>query len=169
MSSYGYQYGTSARKLKPEYEPSKKVSKKVAKAKPKTSTKKAKNKQKDLKVARVHFVIIMMAFLGCILLMMYRNVKIDESFTDVQSLSKVVSDIQKENSQISVNLQNNLNLSNIESMATSTLGMQKLSNKQTIYITLDAKDYVEVSSEKIIKEEKEGFFKKIWNKICELF
>ena len=34
MSNYGYQYGTSARKLKPEYEPPKnKTSQKVTKAK----------------------------------------------------------------------------------------------------------------------------------------
>lgn len=169
-SSYGYQYETSPRKLKPNYEPPK-TQKKVTKSKPKkvSKTSKEKQKQKDIKLANKHFVMIMIVFLGCILFMMYRNVKINEAFSGVQALSKTVSGIEKENSQIAVNIQNNLNLSNIENFATSMLGMQKLTNKQTIYITLDAKDYVEISSDKIIKEDNESFLKKIWNKICDLF
>lgn len=115
----------------------------------------------EAKVARTNFTILMVIALGCILLLMYRNVKIRESFAGVQSLSKSVSLLEKENSQIAVNIQNNLNLSNIESIATSNLGMQKLSNKQTVYINLDTKDYTEISQKSIIKEEKQNIFQKI--------
>ena len=100
--------------------------------------------------------------------MMYRNVKINESFSKVQALTREISEIEKENSQISVNIQNSLNLSNIESIAASTLGMQKLNNKQTVYITLDTKDYVEVVKN-IDNKKDEGFLKTIWRKICEFF
>lgn len=174
MGNYAYQYETSPRKLKPEYDiPKKKKTPKKANktTKPKIKSKmlKDKIKAKEIKNAQVNFAIIMVIVLGCVLFIMYRNVKINEAFMEVQALNKVVSNIEKENSQISVNIQNSLNLNNIESIATSTLGMQKLSNKQTVYITLDTKDYVEVSTKQIEKEEDEGFFKSIINKICEIF
>ncbi|MBR2289606.1 MAG: cell division protein FtsL [Clostridia bacterium] len=168
MASYGYQYGTSARKLEPEVRTPKKSSKKVAKTKQVKKTKEIKSKQykdkvksQEAKVARTNFAILMMIALGCILLLMYRNVKIRESFAGVQSLSKTVSAIEKENSQIAVNIQNNLNLNNIESIAASSLGMQKLSSKQTVYINLDTKDYTEISQKSIIKEAKPSLFQRI--------
>ena len=46
--------------------------------------------------------------------------------------------------------------------------MQKLNNKQTVYITLDTKDYVEVVKN-IDNKKDEGFLKTIWRKICEFF
>ena len=169
---YAYQYETSPRKLEPEYDiPKKKSQKKLVKPKTKANLKKSqeKIKEKEAKVAQRNFVMVMIIVLGCILLMMYRNVKINESFSKVQALTRDISAIEKENSQISVNIQNNLNLSNIESIATSTLGMQKLSNKQTIYIALDTKDYVEVSANKNVNKKDEGFLKKLWKKVCEIF
>ena len=175
--NYTYQYGTSPRKLKPEYDtPKKKSPKKVKKSsnnikKVQIKSKKVQDKIKaqESKVAKINFSIIMVITLGCILLMMYRSVKINEAFNEVQSLSKDVQSIEKENSQISVNIQNNFNLSNIESIATSKLGMQKLSSKQTVYVTLDTKDYTEVSSKQVVPEKKEGFFESLWKKIGSWF
>ena len=170
---YSYQYGTSPRKLKPEEDmpPKKSPNKKVKtapqktsannkKAKPKTKAKKYKDKAKlkEEKVVRVNFEKLMVVAIGCILFSMYRSVKINEKFTEIQTLSKTVSSIEKENSQLSVNIQNSLNLSNIESIASSTLGMQKLSSKQTIYVNLDTKDYTEISNNKAVKEEKPRIF-----------
>ena len=167
--SYSYQYETSPRKLSPEYDiPKKKTPKKPAKPKANSKAVKERKKAKELKVAQRNFVVIMVVTLGCILLMMYRNVKINESFSKVQALTREISEIEKENSQISVNIQNSLNLSNIESIAASTLEMQKLNNKQTVYITLDTKDYVEVVKN-IDNKKDEGFLKTIWRKICEFF
>ena len=111
----------------------------------------------------------MVVILGCILLLMYRNVKIRESFAGVQDLSKKVSSLEKENSQISVQIQNNLNLNNIEEIATTSLGMQKLSSKQTVYINLDTKGYTEVSSKSITKKEKKSLFQKVIDKIVDFF
>ena len=177
MAFYDYQYGTSARELEPEVRTPKKSSKKV------TNTKKAKKKTKEIKskkyqdkvkameakIARTNFAILMVIALGCILLLMYRNVKIRESFAGVQSLSKEVSSLEKENGQISVNIQNNLNLNNIESIAISSLGMQKLSSKQTVYINLDTKDYTEVSQKSIIKESKRSMIQRLIDWIVDFF
>ena len=188
MAPYDYQYGTSAEWLEPEVRTPRRSPKKVV-AKRTTDTnktkakKKVKNKAKEIKsnkyqdkvkaqeakVARINFTIIMVIALGSILLLMYRNVKIRESFAGVQSLSKEVTSLEKENSQIAVSIQNSLNLNNIESTAASTLGMQKLSSKQTVYINLDAKDYTEVSQKSIIKESKPSLIQRVTNWIVDFF
>ena len=173
MASYGYQYGTSPRKLEPEVTSPKKSPKKVSSTKAQNKAK-SKNyqdkiKKQEIKVAKKNFAIVMVVGLGCILLLMYRNVKIRESFAGVQSLSKSVSSLEKENSQILVNIQNNLNLNNIENVAASTLGMQKLSSKQTVYINLDAKNYTEISQKSITKPNKTSLVKKIIDKIVDFF
>ena len=176
MASYGYQYGTSARKLETEVKTPKKSPKKSVNNTNKKKTKSIKSqkyqdkvKAQEKMIARINFVIVMVIALGCILLLMYRNVKIRESFAGVQSLSKSVSSLEKENGQIAVNIQNNLNLNNIENIASSSLGMQKLSSKQTIYINLDTKDYTEVSQKSIIKEEKASIIQKAINWIVDFF
>ena len=171
MASYGYQYGTSARKLEPERKSPKKSPKKQNKCQ-KNKSKNYRNrvkKEMEAKTARTNFAILMVIALGCILLLMYRSVKIRESFAGVQTLSKRVSALEKENSQIAVNIQNSLNINNVESIASSSLGMQKLSSKQTIYINLDTKDYVEVSTKKVVKEKKISFIQRIINRIVDYF
>ncbi len=61
--------------------------------------------------------------------------------------------IQKENEQLKVSIENSLNMSNIEKVAKEELGMVKLTSKQTVYISLPKKDYVESASEKVVIEE----------------
>ena len=163
-----YQYETSPKKLNPEYDIPKSKQVKTKKTKGKTKLSKKKMLAKETKIAKRNFTLIVFFALACILLILYRNVKINESFSEVQAITEEISTLEKENSQITVNIQNSLNLSNIEEAATTTLGMQKLSNKQTVYVSLDTKDYVEVSSD-TITEEDEGFWESLWTKFCDLF
>ena len=167
MANYGYQYDTSPRKLEPEENPPKKLPKKANKTK--KSNSKDKAKKQEVKIAKRNFAMVMVVVLSCILLLMYRNVKIREYYAGVQELNKEISSLQKENGQIAVQIQNNLNLNNIESIATSTLGMQKLSSKQTVYVNLDTKDYTEVSQKSITKEKKNNVFRTILDKIIDFF
>lgn len=160
---YGYQYETSPRKIEHEYNIPKKTKKKVQKPKIKSQKLKEKQKAKEIKTAQINFTIVIGIAIICVLFIMYRTVKINESFSEMQAMTKQISEIEKVNSQIAVNVQNSLNLSTIESVATTTLGMQKLSNKQTIYITLDKRDYVEPNVNAEVKEK--GFFEKILDKI----
>ena len=160
---YGYQYETSPRKIEHEYNIPKKTRKKVQKPKIKSQKLKEKQKAKELKTAYVHFGIIITVAILCVLLVMYRTVNINESFSETQAMTKQISEIEKVNSQILVNVQNSLNLSAIETTASTTLGMQKLSNKQTVYITLDKKDYVEPNTNVEVKEK--NFIEKIADKI----
>ena len=46
-------------------------------------------------------------------------------------------------------------------MAKEKLGMQKLTNKQTLYVSLPKKDYVEAASEEVKKEEDKNWFQKM--------
>lgn len=176
MAFYRYQYDTSARKIAPELKTQKKSSKRKnskKNSKKKVLIKSQKYQDKvdiqEAKVARTNFAILVVIVLGCILLLMYRNVKIRESFAGVQSLSKTVSLLEKENSQILVNIQNNLNLNNIENIAASTLGMQKLSSKQTVYISLDTKEHIEINSKKNEAISKPNLIQKIFYKIKDFF
>lgn len=73
--------------------------------------------------------------------------------------------MQKENEQLKVNIANGLNLNNIEKLAKEKLGMQKLTNKQTLYVSLPKKDYVESASEKVVIEKEQNWFENFVNKI----
>ena len=85
-------------------------------------------------------------------------------------MEQQIATLEKENSQISVNIQNSLNLNNIETTASHDLGMQKLTNRQTVYVSLDTKDYVEVSPSSITEtDEEESLVSKLWNKFLDLF
>ena len=43
--------------------------------------------------------------------------------------------------------------------------MNKLTNKQTVYVTLPKKDYVESPSEKVITKEEKNWFESLVDKI----
>ena len=83
----------------------------------------------------------------------------------MQSLKKELSSLQKENEQLKVNIANGLNLTNIEKLAKEKLGMQKLTNKQIVYVSLPKKDYVESASEKVVIKDQTNWFEKLVNKI----
>ena len=94
----------------------------------------------------------------------YRNSLINEKFNSIQTLKSNLEAVQKENEQLKVSIENSLNLNNIEQMAQEKLGMQKLTNKQTVYVDLDKKDYIETQSENIkIEDNNENLFQKIIN------
>ena len=77
--------------------------------------------------------------------------------------------MEKENDQMKVDIENNLNLNNVEQQAKELLGMQRLTNKQTVYISLPKKDYIQPAVESVIIEEDEGIVEKILNKIKNIF
>lgn len=162
-----YEYETSPRKLEPEV------------------TKKRQNKRKklhavedlprqDVQVSKqerrrqIQLTLLVIGIFILLLTVSYRNSQINERFTHIQTLKKELSSIQKENEQLKVGIENSLNLNTIEKQAKEKLGMQKLTNKQTMYISLPKKDYVESASEQVIIDNEKNWFQrlidKIWNK-----
>ena len=187
-NNYGYQYDTSPRKLDTNYSKpkkkkvsSKKKSSTTAKSKTtkkstqKVSTKtvakndnkqnenkKSKNeiRQEKLKNFRIKFsigcktVLIFAAFF----FILFREAQINELFSNIQKLKTEITTIQKENDQLEINIQNSINANNIEQAAKELLGMQKLTSKQTVYISLPKEDYVEHSTEEVIIGEEKTWF-----------
>lgn len=156
-----YQYETSPRKLQPEYEPIKEpYSRKKTSTLKKKNTKAKPKKQLKSHVKVVFYVLVIFASLFVI---SYRNSLINESFNENEHLKTDLASIQKQNEQLKVNLENNLNLTNIQKIAEKKLGMQKLDNSQKVYVSLDKKDYVEPASEKVVIDDNQNWFTKILN------
>ena len=174
--NYYFQYDTSPKKIKPEYErrPVKKkktTAKKVnTNRKTNTETKKDNKKQTKLEMkSKIHLVIKCFLMFIILFLIIFRNSQINESFAMIQNLKSEMTEIQKENDQLEVGIQNSININNIEQAAKEKLGMQKRSNKQTKYINLSKKDYVEPKSEKVIIEEENSLWKNFIEKIKDIF
>ena len=159
-----YQYETSPRKLEPSYKREKrKQNIKLVKDLPKQEVKISK----EQKIRHRKVTLLVIAIFGLLLTISYRNTQINEKFNEMQTLETKLSSLQKENEQLQVTIENSLNLSNIEKQAKEKLGMQKLTNKQTIYVSLPKKDYIESATEKIEISDNtaQNWFEKIVDKI----
>ena len=162
MARNEYQYSTSPRKLEPEYRPDEQKRRlKVVEDLPRQEVKISKEqKRKQLKIT-----LAVIAIFGLLLTISYRNSQINEEFSKMQTLKQELASVQKENEQLKVSIENGLNLNNIEKLAKEKLGMQKLTNRQIVYVTLPKKDYVESASEKVIMNDQENWFQKFVDKI----
>lgn len=164
MARSGYEYGTSPRKLEPDIQRKKQTQKrklKVVEDLPRQDIKISKEQKK--KQTKLTLVVIGVFIL--LLTISYRNSQINEKFNQVQTLKKELSSLQKENEQLKVSIENSLNLNTIEKQAKEKLGMQKLTNKQTVYVSLPKKDYVESASEEVVIEKEKNWFKQFVDKI----
>ena len=126
MAQARYQYGTSPRKIEPDYDrKNKKTSKKgqlkVLKELPKQQVKLSKeqrNRQMKMTVTVVGLFLLLLT-ISC------RNSQIDKKFDQIQDQKKQLATLQKENEQLKVSIENSLNLNNVEKVAKEELGMQK--------------------------------------------
>ena len=164
MSSSRYEYETSPRKLEPDVQRRKQNKKrklKVVEDLPRQDVKISKEQKKRQR----KLTLVVIGIFILLLTISYRNSQINEKFNEVQNLKKELSSLQKENEQLKVTIENSLNLNTIEKLAKEKLGMQKLTNKQTVYVTLPKKDYVESASEEVVTEEEKGWFQQLVDKI----
>ena len=168
MAQEKYQYGTTPRKFEPDYNRRTKeiVTKKplqVVKDMPKQQVKvSGEQKKRQMKITvTVIGVFLLLLTISC------RNSQIDKKFNQIQEQKKILADLQKENEQLRVSIENSQNLSNIEKVAKEELGMQKLSSKQTVYVTLPKRDGIESASEKIIIEEEKNYVESATEKVIE--
>lgn len=163
-----YQYETSPRKLEPEYTPKKspyKTKKSTAK-KNKINKLEKQNQLKRQKRKAIKYVILAFIILFGI---SYRNSQIDESFSKVQDLKQELAEVEKQNAQLEINIENGLNLNNLENEAKTLLGMQKLTNKQTVYVSLPKTDYIKGATEEVKIEDNINILDKIINGITNMF
>ena len=163
--SYYYEYETSPRKLKPEYDRNaysnpqmrkKKINNTKTEITQKVTTKNNVQLKFPVKTMIMFFIIFLVT-----LSLIYMDAKVNEAFSKIQSLKTEMSNIQKENDQLEIGIQNSLNLNNIEQAAKELLGMQKLSNKQIVYINLSKEDYVLPTTETIIIEDESSILDRV--------
>lgn len=166
MAQAKYQYGTSPRKLEPDY--TRKTSKRQ-KRKPLKVVKELPRQQiqisKEQRKKQMKTTVTVVGLFLLLLTISCRNSQIDRQFEQIQDQKKQLAALQKENEQLKVSIENSVNISNIEKVAKEELGMQKLSGKQTIYVTLPKKDYVESASEKVVIEKNKTWWEKVADKI----
>lgn len=166
MAKSKYQYGTNPRKIDPDYQ---RRDRRETRQKPLKVVRDIPNGQvkisNDQKKKQFKMTVCVVGIFLLLLTISCRNSQIDRNFNQIQEQKKQLSTLQKENEQLKVSIENSLNPSVIEKVAREELGMQKLSSKQTIYITLPKKDYVESASEKIIIEEEKNWWEKLVDKI----
>lgn len=162
MARNGYQYTTSPRKLEPDYKTKKQKKRlRVVEDVPRQKVQISKEQRKH----QFKVTLFVVAIFGILLTISYRNSQIDEKFSEMQNLKQELASLQKENEQTKVSIENGLNLNNIEKLAKEKLGMQKLTNKQTIYVSLPKKDYVESASEEVVIEDNKNWFQQLVDKI----
>lgn len=162
MAYNRYEYETSPRKLEPEYNPYR-DREPVKRVKSKKQIKTSANKKVKSEKAKKDMKKIMTVFavFAVLLTISYRESLITEKFNQVQNLKTNLASVKKENEQLEVNIENSLNLNNIEQAAKEQLGMQKLSNKQIVYINLPKKDYVESATEEVVIQKDDSLISKI--------
>lgn len=162
MARAGYQYGTSPKKLDPNYErKSKKRKLEIVEDLPRQKVQISSSQRKRQR----QLTLVVIGIFVVLLTISYRNSQINEKFNQVQELKKELASLEKENEQSEVSIENSLNFNNIEKIAKEKLGMQKLTNKQTVYVTLPKKDYVEPATEDVVIKEETNWFQEFVNKI----
>ena len=160
-----YQYETSPRKIRTDYEPVKrKTTKKSSNIKTNTS-KKTNTKTKTSKKVKI-VLVVLIGFLAFFTIS-YRNAVIDSKYAEIKKLKSNLAEVEKENEQLQATIESRLNLKIIQEEAETLLGMKALSNDQIKYVSLPKTDYVESGSEEVHIEE-ENYFTKIINFIKNL-
>lgn len=167
MPKYNYEFGTTPRKLQPEYNQQKQKKQKKYQEQLKINEKQRRENMKLEKKKHNKNVAFIIAIFLILLAISYRSSLINERFSAIQKDKETLSALQKTNDQLEVSIEGSLNLKNVEEVAKDKLGMQKLDNEQKVYVNLEKKDYVEASSEDIEIENKENtnWFVKIVNKL----
>lgn len=166
MGRMDYEYGTTPRKLEPNYRPNKTRKQDIQKQ-IKINEEQRKRALKMEKKKHNKNVALVIAIFLILLTISYRSSLINEKFNEIQTAKEKLASIEKTNNQLEVSIESSLNLSNVEESAKEKLGMQKLDNSQKVYVTLDKKDFVEASTEEIDISSNSNYtwYQKIINKI----
>lgn len=150
-----YQYETSPRKIRTDYEP---VKKRKNNKNIQVTTRKEKKTKKISKLKTLVYVVIGFATFFTI---SYRNAIIDTKYAEIKTLKSELAVVEKENEQLEATIESSLNLQTIQQEAEEKLGMTKLTNSQIEYVNLPKTDYVEAKVEEVKIEEEEGYISKI--------
>lgn len=148
-----YEYETSPRKLEPDYQTNIRKKKKTV-VKRKTNTKaQTRNNIKTIFEVVLGFAIL--------LLISYRYSVVNASFNEKENLKSQLVELKKQNEQLQVSIEQQMNINKIEQEAKEKLGMQKLDNSQKVYVSLDKEDYIEAPINNIETQKTETWWSKL--------
>lgn len=163
-NSNRYQYETSPRKLQPDYEP-------VKKKYPKKTTNKAKKikQKKQIKNNNSRIVLVIGVVFIILFAMSYRNGLISQRYSELKKLKSELSEVEKNNKQLEVNIESKTNLGAIEEKASKELGLKKLDESKKVYVSLDKQDYIESSADELKIEKDKNWLELIIDKVKNIF
>ena len=167
MAGSSYQYGTSPRKIQPEYNQKRKTTKKKNPKQNKKIKAEEKEKKEQLKKEKkIHYqnIAIIISMFLVLLTISYRNSLITEKFNQIQNKKQELSAIEKTNGQTEISIESSLNLKSLEKTAKKKLGMQKLDKDQKVYVTLPKKDYTESALPEVETEQNSNWLKDLFTK-----
>lgn len=144
-----YSVETSPRKVETEYDNIRTKVRKTRKLETvKTSSKKKVKTNTKTNVKKNTIKILDVAVCFAILLVIsYRYALINSSFEEKEKLKKNFASITKQNEQLKVSIEQQMNVNAIAQQAKEKLGMQKLDNNQKVYVNLEKSDYIESASQ----------------------
>lgn len=160
-----YEYETSPRKIRTNYEPIKKKTNKKSSNTKQNINKKKNAKMKTLKKIKIVFFVLI--GFAAFFTISFRNAIIDSKYAEIKKLKSDLAIVEKENEQLQAAIESHLNLKTVQEEAESLLGMKALSNDQIKYVNLPKADYIESGSEEVHIEE-ENYLTKIFNLIKSL-
>lgn len=134
----GYYETTSPRKYRQEFIPDVNI-----RTRQRSEVRRTKEVSKsNVKSSRKAIAFICIFFVALFTLSC-RSAIINSIFNEKENLKKQLSEINKENEQLQVSIEQQMNFNLIEQEAKERLGMQKLDNSQKVYVNIDKEDHIE--------------------------
>lgn len=144
-----YDYGTSAPKLEPVYEPEVKQKKKAPVRKQSKAASKAQVKATRASlVSSVKIVLVLVFIFSAFSMAMYLNGTLDETASQITRLESDINIARSENIRLSSALEGMVSIDKVEDYAERQLGMVKLENYKITYFESDEGNHVVVSGGK---------------------
>lgn len=134
--------------------------------KQKEKLKRQKVKEEQAKIKReskrnVKVITGLCIFFAVFSIIGYRVFLINNSLKEKENLKVQLAEIKKQNEQLQVTIEQQMNLNTIEQEAKEKLGMRKLDNNQKVYVNLNKEDYTQSSDTTETESKNETWWSKL--------
>ncbi len=151
-----YDYGTSAPKLDPSYEPQRKQTTVKKKKQTQSVSKSAVKATQTSFVLSVKVLCVLTVIFSFFSVAMFLNGKLDETATDISKIESEIKIARSENIRLESALEGMVAIDKIEDYAENNLGMVKLENYKITYFESDEGNHVVVSGGKSYSDKQPG-------------
>jgi cell division protein FtsL len=122
---------------------------------------KVKSKTKVKKISKLKMILSVLICFSIAFGIMLRYVAITEANNKVSSYKRQLSQLQRANEQMQVELDRSIDLKKVEEIAKSKLGMRRPEKYQMVYVELKKNDYAEIVNEQAHDSGRHGNFANI--------